>query len=227
MLIDAGAPEENVVVHHMGIDPDAIPYSWRSWRGEVLELISVCRLTEKKGIEFALRALAIVAESQPRLNWRYTVVGDGPLRASLEALAFGLGIEQWVAFAGGAPHAEVKRLLHQAHAFVLPSVAAGNGDMEGIPVALMEAMAAGLTVVSTHHSGIPELIQDGVTGFLAPERDAGTLASKLAWIAHSPEDCEPVAQAARRKVETDFNKHRLDEDFVSIIERLAETRVAA
>jgi len=227
MLIDAGAREENVAVHHMGIDPDAIPYAWKSWRGGPLELISVCRLTEKKGVEFALRALAIVAASDPLLEWCYTVVGDGPLRPSLEALAGSLGIERRVVFLGGRPHAEVKQRLRQAHAFVLPSVSACNGDVEGIPVALMEAMAAGLTVVSTYHSGIPELIEDGRTGFLAPERDAATLASRLAWIARNPEACEPVAQAARRKVEADFNNHRLDEDFAGIVIRLAQTRAAA
>lgn len=227
MLIEAGAPEENVAVHHMGIDPEAIPYAWRSWRDGPMELISVSRLTEKKGVEFALRALATVAASDPLLDWRYTVVGDGPLRPSLEALASSLGIEGRVAFLGGLPHAEVKQRLRRAHAFVLPSVTACNGDVEGIPVALMEAMAAGLTVVSTYHSGIPELIQDGVTGFLAPERDTATLASRLAWIARNPEACEPVAQAARRKVEADFNNHRLDKDFAHIVRRLADTRAAA
>lgn len=227
MLIEAGAPEGNVAVHHMGIDPEAIPYAWRSWRDGPMELISVCRLTEKKGVEFALRALAMVAASDPLLDWRYTIVGDGPLRTSLEALASSLGIEGRVAFLGGRPHAEVKQRLRQAHAFVLPSVSAGNGDVEGIPVALMEAMAAGLTVVSTYHSGIPELIEDGETGFLAPERDAATLASRLAWIARNPEGCEPIARAARRKVEADFNNHRLDEDFAEIVTRLADTRAAA
>jgi colanic acid/amylovoran biosynthesis glycosyltransferase len=227
MLIEAGAPEANVAVHHMGIDPDAIPYAWRSWRDGPLKLISVCRLTEKKGVEFALRALAMVAASDPGLDWRYTVIGDGPLRASLEALASDLGIDRRVEFLGSLPHAEVKQRLRRAHAFILPSVTASNGDVEGIPVALMEAMAAGLTVVSTYHSGIPELIQDGETGFLAPERDAATLASRLAWIAGNPDSCEPIARAARRRVEADFNSHRLDEDFAGIVTRLAETRAAA
>ncbi len=96
--------------------------------------------------------------------------------------------------------------------------------MEGIPVALMEAMAAGLTVASTFHSGIPELIEDGESGFLAGERDAETLASRLAWIARNPEGCEPIALAARRKVESDFNNRRLDEEFAGLITRVALAR---
>lgn len=224
LLLEAGAPEKRVAVHHMGVDPEAIPYEWKSWGGGPLEMISVCRLTEKKGVEYALRALAILAASEPDLAWRYTVIGDGPLRISLEQLASELSIGDRVRFLGGLPHADVKRWLHRSHAFVLPSVTAANGDMEGIPVALMEAMAAGLTVASTFHSGIPELIEDGESGFLAGERDAETLASRLAWIARNPEGCEPIALAARRKVESDFNNRRLDEEFAGIITRVALAR---
>lgn len=227
MLIEAGAPEKKVAVHHMGIDPEAIPYQPRAWDNEPLELISVARLTEKKGVEFALRGLALLSRSDPDLDWRYRVVGEGPLRENLEALASELGIAERVTFLGSLPHAEVKQRLRRAHGFVLPSVTASNGDVEGIPVALMEAMAAGLTVVSTYHSGIPELIQDGETGFLAPERDAASLASRLAWIARNPRQCEPIALAARRKVEADFNNQRLDDDFAAIVTSLAQSRAAA
>jgi colanic acid/amylovoran biosynthesis glycosyltransferase len=110
---------------------------------------------------------------------------------------------------------------------VLPSVRAGDGDLEGIPVALMEAMAAGLTVVSTYHSGIPELIEDGRTGLLAPERDVGALAQKLVWIADNPGSCEELARAARRKVEEDFDSGRLNDAFADTLFRLAATKVAA
>lgn len=227
VLVEAGAPEARVAVHHMGIDARAIPYRWQSWRNTPLELISVCRLTEKKGVEFALRALALLAASDPAIDWRYTVIGDGPLRGDLEELAAELGMADRVSFLGSLAHDDVKSWLRRSHAFVLPSVAASSGDIEGIPVALMEAMAAGLTVVSTHHSGIPELIEDRKTGFLAPERDIETLAARLAWVATNPEACEAVTQAARRKVETDFNAEELDDDFAGIVTRLAKTRSAA
>jgi colanic acid/amylovoran biosynthesis glycosyltransferase len=226
VLIEAGAPEAGVAVHHMGIDIAAIPYRWKSWQGMPLELITVCRLAEKKGVEFALRALARLA-ADPAIHWRYTIIGDGPLRAELERLAAELGITGRVSFLGSLPHGEVKQWLRRSHAFVLPSVTAGNGDIEGIPVALMEAMAAGLAVVSTRHSGIPELVEDGKTGFLAPERDVETLAGRLAWVAGNPEACERIVAAARAKVEADFNAETLDEEFAGIVTRLAETRLAA
>ncbi|MDG4882486.1 glycosyltransferase [Mesorhizobium sp. WSM4884] len=219
-LIEVGAPPAKVVVHHMGVRPGEIEYRWRSWEQDTLSFISVCRLTEKKGIEYALRALA----SLPRRNWIYSVIGDGELLEGLKRLAGDLGIADTVTFLGPRPHAEVKQRLRDAHVFVLPSVSAPDGDLEGIPVALMEAMAAGLTVVSTYHSGIPELIQDQKTGFLVPERDVEALAGKLSWIAENPKLCEPIALAARSKIEADFNADVLNERFAQIATELGETR---
>lgn len=219
-LIDVGAPPEQVVVHHMGVRPGEIEYRWRSWEQDTLSFISVCRLTEKKGIEYALRALA----GLPRRDWIYSVIGGGELLEELKGLAADLGIADRVAFLGPRPHAEVKQRLRDAHVFVLPSVSARDGDLEGIPVALMEAMAAGLTVLSTYHSGIPELIEDEKTGFLAPERDVAALAGKLAWIAENPRLCEPIALAAREKIEADFNADVLNERFAQIATQLGETR---
>jgi colanic acid/amylovoran biosynthesis glycosyltransferase len=219
-LIDVGATPANVVVHHMGVRPGEIEYRWRSWEEGTLSFISVCRLTEKKGIEYALRALA----GLPRRDWTYTVIGGGELLQELKLLAVGLGIEGKVDFLGPRPHAEVKQRLREAHVFVLPSVVASDGDLEGIPVALMEAMAAGLTVVSTYHSGIPELIDDHKTGLLAPERDVAALCRKLTWVAENPNLCEPIARAARRKIEADFNADVLNERFAQIATRLGEMR---
>jgi colanic acid/amylovoran biosynthesis glycosyltransferase len=227
VLVKAGAPAEKVAVHHMGIDLKKIPYDWKSWRGAPLQLISVCRLAEKKGVEYALRALAELRADAPDLAWHYRIIGDGPLRQGLEALASELGIAEHVSFLGSLPHGDVKEWLQRSHAFVLPSVTAANGDVEGIPVALMEAMAAGLTVVSSCHSGIPELIEDGKTGFLAAERDVNTLADRLRFIAEHPDECESIALAARRKVEAEFDMERLDDDFAAMLGRFAELRRVA
>lgn len=226
-LIGAGAPKEKVAVHHMGIDLRNISYTWQSWRDAPLRLISVCRLTEKKGVEFTLRALGRLATEAPKLAWHCRIIGDGPLRKRLEALAHALGIAERVSFLGSLAHEEVKQWLRRSHAFVLPSVTARNGDVEGIPVALMEAMAAGLTVVSTNHSGIPELVEDQRTGFLAPERDFETLASRLRFVVEHPERCELISREARRKVEAEFDAERLHDEFAGIISRFANARRAA
>lgn len=217
-LVEVGAPPASISVHHMGVRPAELPFRSRSWAEEPVAFISVCRLTEKKGIEYALRALAQL----PRTDWRYDIIGGGELQAGLSALARELGVADRVAFLGPRPHAEVKQRLAGAHVFVLPSVTAADGDMEGIPVALMEAMASGLVVASTLHSGIPELIEHGRTGFLAPERDVPALAANLAWILDHPAECAVIAQAARQKVEADFNADRLNDQFAERLRQLAE-----
>ncbi|KQU73749.1 colanic acid biosynthesis glycosyl transferase [Aminobacter sp. DSM 101952] len=226
-LIEAGAAADTVAVHHMGVDTDTIGFQAVAREEAALSLISVCRLTEKKGIEFALRALGEVQAKRPDIEWTYTVIGGGELLDAMKQLAAKLGISQRVAFLGPRPHSEVKQRLSEAHVFLLPSVKASDGDVEGIPVALMEAMAAGLTVVSTYHSGIPELIEDGRTGLLAPERDVEALAQKLAWIADNPQACAQLAVAARRKIEDDFDSVRLNDAFADTLFRLAATRAAA
>ncbi|WFU07227.1 glycosyltransferase (plasmid) [Rhizobium sp. CB3171] len=224
MLIECGAPCEHTAVHHMGIDVEQIPYDRCRRDDTTLQLISVCRLIEKKGIEFALRALSKLRASHGDFDWHYTIIGDGPLRKELEYLARELGLLRQVTFLGSRAHHEVKQWLSRSHAFVLPSVTARNGDVEGIPVALMEAMASGLTVVSSYHSGIPELIEDGRTGFLAAEGDVDTLADRIAWIIENPRLCDELADAARRKIEADYNSDVLNDRLATMVTKLAGSR---
>src|SRR5690606_36833907 len=112
------------------------------------------RLVEKKGVEYAIRAVAAMSESVPT---EYTIAGDGPLRSELQDLAHSLGASHRVRFTGWADQDEVRSALRASHIAVIPSVRATNGDEEGLPVFLMEAMANGLAIVSTAQSGIPEL----------------------------------------------------------------------
>src|SRR5690606_27469625 len=104
----------------------------------------VGRLVEKKGAEYAIRALGDLRRRRPDIGWKFDFIGDGPLLGPLSALSASLGLADRIAFLGPRPHEEVKQRLREAHLFVLPSVTAPNGDMEGVPVALMEAMACGL-----------------------------------------------------------------------------------
>jgi colanic acid/amylovoran biosynthesis glycosyltransferase len=227
MLIEAGAPPSQVAVHRMGIDCDEIVYSTRDFAGRPLRLVTVARLVEKKGVAFALQAVAALQAAEPELDWRYQIIGDGPLLDELRALAQELGLGGKVEFLGALPHSEVKEHLTKAHVFLLPSVTAADGDVEGVPVALMEAMAAGLIAVSTVHSGIPELIADQQSGLLAPERDVGSLAAHLVWIARNAEACAPLALAARRHIEQEFNNARLNDSLANTIASLLQTKQAA
>lgn len=218
MLVDAGAEENKVLVHRMGVDIKNIPYTPRIRCNDQVRLVSVCRLVEKKGIEFALKAFA--HPSLANLDWHYEIIGDGPLREMLQSLVGDLGIEDRVTFAGSLPHDEVKRRLQNFQAFILPSVTSRSGDVEGVPVALMEAMASGLPVISSYHSGIPELINDGETGFLAPERDVESLAAKISRVVTEHYTCERIAIAARRKIELDHNNKELNDSLADILTNL-------
>ena len=137
-----------------------------------------------------------------------------------QAMAVSLDIAERVRFLGAQPHDEVKALLRRAHVFVLPSVTPSDGDMEGVPVALMESMACGLIVVSSRHSGIPELIEDRVEGFLSDEHDVEALARDIGWIADNHPACETVTRAARAKIERQFDRHDLHANLAQRLEQV-------
>lgn len=228
MLVEAGASSATTHVHRMGIDADDINFAWRPLSPDgPLEFISVCRLVEKKGVEFALRAFARLNSERPNLKWRYTIIGDGPLLDEMKALSHSLHLDMMVRFFGARSHDEVKAQLSRSHALVLPSVVAQDGDMEGVPVAIMEAMAAGLIVVSSRHSGIPELVDDRLSGFLSDEKDVSALAQDMGWIMENHAACETIAKAARQKVEQEFNNDALNLKLSELLSEIVSRKKAA
>lgn len=219
-LLALGAPPANVQVHRMGVDLADLPFVARS--GPVRELLHVGRLVEKKGATVLLHALALCREAAPAADLRLTIIGTGPLETSLREQAVTLSLQSNVAFLGARPHAEVRERLRKADIFVLPSLTAADGDMEGVPVALMEAMAAGVPVVSTQHSGIPELITHGVSGLLAAEGDAFDLAQQLLRAVRDEAGRVAMACEARRVVEREFSQARLHDVLHARISGLAQ-----
>ncbi len=203
-LVALGCPPSRIVVHRMGIDLARFRFSPREPTADgVVRLLSVARLVEKKGIDLVLRALAVLGAAAPPV--RYEVVGAGPLRESLEAESRRLGLDGVVEFRGALPHPEVAEAIRRAHLFVLPSRTASDGDEEGIPVALMEAMASGTPVLSTAHAGIPELVRDGETGVLVPEGDEGALSAALTALITHAERWPVLGRAARARIEAEFD----------------------
>jgi colanic acid/amylovoran biosynthesis glycosyltransferase len=210
-LIDIGFPKDQIHVHHMGVDCDEIDFAPSTVESnETIRLLSIARLTEKKGIQYGIRALNQCLNKSD-VHAEYTIVGDGELRQPLEALVQELNIEENVRFTGWKSKSEVQRLLGNAHIFLAPSVTAESGDQEGIPVAIMEAMARGLPVISTWHSGIPELVEDERSGLLVPERDAEALADALQTLLETPECLLEMGKAGRRIVEEQFSTQNLND----------------
>ncbi|MGJ3263623.1 MAG: glycosyltransferase [Salinarimonas sp.] len=219
-LIALGAPPQRTFVHRMGVDLSSLRYTPRPASRPVRRIVTVGRLVEKKGTEFLLRALARARREEPDLE--LTIVGTGPLEANLKALASSLGLDDAVRFRGALPHDAVRAALAEADVFALPSVTAQDGDMEGIPVSLMEAMAAGLPVVSTRHSGIPELIGDGEEGLLAPERDSDTLADHLVRLVRDGDARAGFTEKARRRIEAQFDNDILNDRLEAMLLALAD-----
>ena len=112
------------------------------------------------------------------------------------------------------------KILESVHILLAPSVTSRDGDQEGIPVSLMEAMAMGLPIVSTQHSGIPELIENGVSGFLVPERDAGALYKKLKYLVDRPEMWSALGAQGIKCVEENYDINRLNDRLVHIFKNL-------
>ena len=220
-LLRVGFPKSRTLVHHMGVDCSEIELSSVTVHDETIRILSVARLTEKKGIEYGIRALAkivgdsaINSDTDLGVDIQYTIVGGGERRARLEKLVMDLGLESNVCFEGWKSRKEVLKYLGEAHLFLAPSVTAESGDQEGIPVAIMEAMARGVPVVSTKHSGIPELVDHGTSGVLVPERDVEALADALQALVETPSRLPEMGRASRRIVEEEFNTENLNNQLV-------------
>lgn len=199
-LMATGAPPSKVRVHRMGTDLSRFVYRPpRAAAGAPFRLLTIGRLVEKKGIEFALRAVSQVVRRG--YDVRYDVVGDGPLRSRLEALCGELGLDGRVTFHGWQDQTRVASFMREADALLAASVTDEGGDQEGIPVTLMEAMATGLPSIATFHTGIPELVEDGVSGLLVHERDVEALADKIRGLIDAPALAARLSTAGREKVE--------------------------
>jgi glycosyltransferase involved in cell wall biosynthesis len=194
-----------VHVVRCGVDPGAFAPRAGA-RSAVPSFLCVAGLREYKGHDVLLDACGLLRRRGVRA--RLVLVGEGALRRHLEARIAREGLSDRVELLGAVPHERIPDLLAAATAMVLPSVRARDGQMEGIPVALMEAMAAGVPVVSTRLSGVPELIEDGATGLLVPERDAGALAAAMERISSDPELARRLSEAARRTVRDRFDRQR-------------------
>ena len=165
------------------------------------------RLVEKKGIDDLMRALALLRGEVT--EWELSIAGDGPLRTSLEALATELGIRSRVHFAGAMGHAEVVTWMQSLDVFALACKADANGDMDGIPVVLMEAMSQRVPVLSTRLSGIPELVVHERTGLLAPPSDPPALAVQLRRLLTAPSAMSlrtQLSDAAVLHVQSEFGQ---------------------
>ncbi|MGW6132163.1 glycosyltransferase [Cellulomonas sp. NPDC055163] len=198
--IAMGSDPARTVTHYIGVDTHELPVADgpRSRR-----VVHVARLVEKKGTSDLVTAVARLRSAGRDVELE--VIGDGPLRAELERHSAALGVEQHVRFLGQLPRAEVIERVGRAGAFALPSVTASDGDTEGLPIALLEAMSLGVAVVATQHSGIPEAVVHGETGLLVPEHDPAALADALWALLGDEASALELGRAGASRVRAHFD----------------------
>jgi colanic acid/amylovoran biosynthesis glycosyltransferase len=177
-VIDLGCDPKKIELQRTGIPLDEFPFRERSFPNDgEWRFVQAGRLIEKKGLPVTLRAFAKFLTHYP--NATLTIAGEGPLLGQLRNLAHELNIDGRVSFTGFVSQEQLREIYYASHIFLHPSQTGHDGNQEGIPNAMLEAMASGLPVFATQHGGIPEVIENGAAGVLVPERDHENLATAL------------------------------------------------
>lgn len=180
--------------------------------------LSVGRFVEKKAPHLTILAFGNVCTLLP--DARLVMVGDGPLLGACQQLVKSLRLTRRIDFLGAQSQRFVAKLMREARCFVQHSVVGSDGDCEGTPVAILEAGATGLPVISTYHTGIPEVVEDGVTGFLVPEGDIEGMTQKMTMVGKDADLAATLGLNARFRV---VKKYSLEKS----IDRLWQIILAA
>jgi colanic acid/amylovoran biosynthesis glycosyltransferase len=219
-LIELGCSEQKILVQRMGVDLNLFRFQPIHAISDCLQIFTVARFAEKKGLEYGLRALALLGEG---INFHYNLAGFGELADSLKSLVRELKLERNVSFLGPLNQHQVIEQMQAADIFLQPSITATNGDMEGVPVAIMEAMAMGAVVVSTMHSGIPELLIHGQHGLLSEERDVKGLKDNICQLYDDPNLYAQIRLNARNRIEQMASVHKLNQQLLLRLEALSSS----
>lgn len=213
-LLEQGFPPEKVVVHYNAVDTETFRPDPTVPREPIV--LYVGRLVEKKGVEYLIRAMARVQEEMPEAE--LVVIGDGPLRPELEETARAL-LNRY-RFLGVQPPQVVRDWMNRALLLGTPSVTASSGDSEGMPTVVLEAQAMGLPVVSTTHSGIPEAVAHGETGFLVAERDWEALAGCIALLLRDETLWQQFSRKGQERMHATFSVHNQTRALEDIYDRV-------
>ncbi len=214
-LSDAQTPIHTI---YHGIDLDFFQFRKVPEPRPPYRILSVGRLVAKKGYDDLLLALRILKDGN--LDFRFDHIGSGELEDDIRARCVSLGLQDRVRFLGTLPHQRVIDHYRDAHCFVLACKVAANGDRDGIPNVLVEAMAVGLPVISTYTSAIPELVEHGRTGTLVRPADPAGLARAIADVLLRPHPYRSMLEAARATVEGSFDNRRCTAQLYELFRRV-------
>ena len=196
-LADQGFPRHKLITHYIGINcKNIIKPTIKNG-----PMLFVGRLTKKKGVDLLLKAVRKLQEKKGPLPSLY-IAGSGSQEASLKKLANGL---KTIKFIGWQNHIALQKIMKDAQAVVVPSREADDGDCEGLPTVILEAIRAGTVVIATNHAGIPEIIEDKVSGLLTPEGDINALADSLQYVMLNQNKIVSFVKTAQSRLRKDFN----------------------
>lgn len=210
---------EKIKMIHCGIDTSLFQPVASTTNKQPFTILMVAALREVKGHAVLMEACSQLKERG--LDFRCRLIGSGELRKDIHADIDARGLNDHVSLLGPQPRDIVAAAMKDADVVVLPSIMGSRGDREGIPVVLMEAMATGKPVVSTRQSGIPELVEDGVSGLLCPAGDATALAAALNTLADDPDRRKTMGMAGRAYVEAHFNIRETSRQMAQVLKDAA------
>jgi colanic acid/amylovoran biosynthesis glycosyltransferase len=228
-VAELGCDAKKIRVHHLGVAVDTIAFEPRQWSpSQRLRVLMAASFREKKGLPYAIEALGLLSKS---VDLEATIIGGASdsidsraeERRILDAIERG-GLRDRITMLGYQPAARLMSEAREHHVFLSPSVTASNGDTEGgAPVSIIEMAASGMPIVSTTHCDIPEVVVDGETGFLAPERDAQSVATRFQDMLGQHPNWPGMLRRGRDRIEQQFSAavqgEALAERYLSLIPR--------
>lgn len=209
-----GQKENNkIFLNYHGIDFDTLPEIRKDLDNNLI--LSIGRLCEQKGFPYLIEACSMLRNKGHQ--FRCVIIGEGPDRNALTAQINELGLQEYVFLDGMKPQSYIFEMFNKARTFVLPCVISKNGDRDGIPNVMIEALAMYTPVISTTVSGVPEIIIDHVTGLAVESRNSTRLAGAIIEMLNNPDKCQIYAENGRKLVEEKFDIKKNVRELVSIL----------
>jgi len=215
--LDGGSLGQKVFVNYHGVN--LAKFSLRDEPGVRREalILAIGRLVEQKGFEYLIKACGILKRRS--IPFRCVIIGNGPLQAHFETLITNLGLKGYVELAGSVTQEDIRNYFRNADVFAAPCVISSDGDRDGIPNVLLEALSVGVPVVGTGVSGLPEVLVDGQTGVVVSARDERSLSRGLERVITRQVPVDQMVQNGRAKMEEDFDMYRNVEELIGIFEK--------
>lgn len=219
-LVKFGFNPKKIVYHPVGIDVNRFSkkknYSFNKHKGTI-EIITIARLVKEKGIQYGIKSIATILNSNPNLKLKYSIIGDGYLKKELKILVNKLNLESVVVFLGEMYQDEIIKQLKKSNIFLLPSI------NEALPVVLMEAQAIGIPVIATSVGSVKEIVLDGKSGFLVPKKNVKILSEKLEYLINHSEDWIEMGKSGRVHIERHYDINKLNKRLVSVYKKSLES----